>query len=400
MKQKRPSQTGMKVAKKRLSKPKVKIPTKKELADRELHRMLTTPMSQRAMLEGQPALQFKAGAMRLGFAVKVLGQPGLKSNDTRRWQQNPHLRVSLGFLCETLAYCRKHGIHMYRMASDIAPYATHPDLPRFHNQVEECSEDLRDFGRLAREQDLRLSFHPSQFIVLNSPDPQIRAKSVWDLQSQADILDRMELGPEAVMVIHAGGLYGDLQGGMDRWVETWGTLSEPIRRRLVLENDDIRYSAANVWAIHERTGVPLVFDHQHFCCLNPEGLLLRETVAKFVATWPTGVRPKIHFSSPRTEMREIIQKDRQTKKNRTVLVPPIWTGHADFINPFEFNQFFRQTGDLAFDVMLEAKAKDLALLRLRHDFLRFAPTFAHRFGASENEDTDEESEILTEAFAE
>ena len=336
--------------------------------------------------------------LRLGFPVKILGQPGLKSNDSRRHASNPHLRVSIEYLRLIFTYLRKHSISMYRMASDIAPYATHPDLRRFHNQVEECSEDLCDLGRLAREQHLRLSFHPSQYIVLNSPNPNIRAKSVWDLQSQADILDRMELGPEAVMVIHAGGAYGDLQAGIHRWVETWHTLSEPIRRRLVLENDDIRYSAASVWAIHERTGVPLVFDLQHFCCLNPEGLSLRHTLAKFLATWPNGVRPKLHFSSPRTEMREVIRKDRKTGKNKTVLLPPIWTGHSDFINPFEFNNFVCQMSDLEFDVMLEAKAKDLALLRLRQDLLRFAPDLARRFGLDESEATEKETEIPTEAL--
>ena len=69
---------------------------------------------------------FPAGAMRLGFPVKVMGRPDLKSNDTRRWQQGPHLRVSLGYLCEIFAYLRQHDIRMYRMSSELAPYHTHP----------------------------------------------------------------------------------------------------------------------------------------------------------------------------------------------------------------------------------------------------------------------------------
>ena len=128
------------------------------------------------------------------------------------------------------------------------------------------------------------------------------------------------------------------------------------------------------------TGVRLIFDHQHYWCLNPERLPLAEAVARFVRTWPAGVRPKIHYSSPRTEMREVKRKDRKTGKNVTALLPPVWTGHADFVNPFEFALFLRHTEGLTFDVMLEAKAKDLALLRLRRDLPRYAPDQAPRFG--------------------
>jgi UV DNA damage endonuclease len=321
-----------------------------------------------------------AQALRLGFAVKVLGQPDLKSNDTRRWQNDPHLRVSLGYLHDIFTYLDKHKITMYRMSSDIAPYVTHPDMPQFHNQIKECSIELRELGRQAKAQGLRLSFHPSQFVILNSPDRALVDKSIWDLQAQAEMLDCMELGPEAVLVIHVGGTYGDRESGCRRWVETYARLPEPVRRRLVLENDDIRYSAANVLAIHEQTGVPLIFDYQHYWCNNPEGLELRPMLERFVRSWPQGARPKIHYSSPRTEMREIKRKNRKTGKNETVLQQPIWTGHADFLNPFEFITFMRMAHDLEFDVMLEAKSKDLALLRIRRDLARYAPDVAARFG--------------------
>ncbi len=323
--------------------------------------------------------------LRFGFPVKILGAPDLKSNDARRWQSNPSLKVSLDYLGRIFDYLRENRITMYRMASDLAPYATHPDLPQFHDQVKECGKELRAAGRKAQEQNLRLSFHPSQFIVLNSPDEAVRKRSIWDLRVQGEILDRMELDEEAVMVIHAGGSYGDVQKGIDRWCETWERLPEQVRARLVLENDDIRFSASDVLQIHARTGVRLIFDVQHFWCLNPERLELRATFEKFLATWPTGVRPKMHFSSPRTEMREVSRLDRKTGKKKTVLQAPIWTGHAAFNHPFEFISFMRDMAHLEFDVMLEAKAKDLALLRLRQDLVRFAPDVASRFGLLENE---------------
>lgn len=310
----------------------------------------------------------------------MLGAPGLKSNDTRRWQQSPHLRVSLRYLAKIFDYLEANGIRMYRMSSDIAPYVTHPDMPQFHGMIEECADELKALGKRARSLGLRLSFHPSQFIVLNSPDPVLVQKSIADLAAQTQMLDLMELGPEAVVVVHAGGTYGDTDTGCARWVETYKLLSPAIRRRLVLENDDLRYSAADVLKIHERTGVPLVFDHQHFWCHNPERLELRETVERFLATWPRGVRPKIHFSSPRTELRELKRKVRGSRKKKLVLQPPVWTGHADFCQPFEFIAMMRLLDGLKFDVMIEAKSKDLALLRLERDLQRYAPDVAKRFG--------------------
>jgi UV DNA damage endonuclease len=236
---------------------------------------------------------------------------------------------------------------------------------------------------------LRLSFHPSQYRVLNSPDQELVKKSVWDVASQAEILDRMELGPEAVVVIHTGGAYGDRRAGSERWVRTWERLPEHARRRLVLENDDLRYGPADVLWIHERTGVRLIFDYQHWWCFNPEGVPLREALERMLATWTGGVRPKIHFSSARTEMRETVRRNRKTGKREAVLSPPLCTQHGDYANPFEFCTFLREHSGLQFDVMLESKAKDLAVLRLRRDMLRFAPDVAARFGiveASEPED--------------
>ncbi|MBA4067577.1 MAG: UV DNA damage repair endonuclease UvsE [Isosphaera sp.] len=318
--------------------------------------------------------------MRLGFAAKVLGRPDLKSNDARKHPSNPHLRVSIGYLHAIFDYLHEHAVPMYRMSSDIAPYVTHPDLPRFHNQVRECRAELEALGKVARDRGLRLSFHPSQYVLLNSPDKKVTAQSVRDLVAQAEMLDVMGAGAEAVLVTHVGGTYGDPAAGRVRWAETYKTLPEPARRRLVLENDDLRFSAADVLAVHDRTGAPLVFDHQHYWCLNPERLDLRETVTKFLATWPAGVRPKVHYSSPRTELREVKRKDKATGKTKTALLPPVWTGHADFVNPFEFVQFLRAVDGLVFDVMLEAKAKDLALLRVRQDLPRYAPDQAGRFG--------------------
>ena len=322
----------------------------------------------------------RSDPLRLGFPVKVTARPDLKSNDTRRWQNAPHLSVSLDYMDAILDHCAARGIRMYRMSSDLAPYATHPDMPQFHGMVEESAERLREIGDKAKRLDVRLSFHPSQFVLLNAPDETIVEKSVNDLSSQARMLDLMGLGLESVLVTHVGGVYDDKPAARDRWVAAWERLPEHVRRRLVLENDDLRFSATDTLWISARTGVPLIFDHQHWWCLHAPDEELIPTFRACLGTWAEGVRPKMHFSSPRTEMRTITRKDRKTGKPVTAEAPPIWTGHADYVQPFEFIRFMRDAHGLEFDVMLEAKRKDAALERLRVDLARYAPDVAARFG--------------------
>jgi len=143
---------------------------------------------------------------------------------------------------------------------------------------------------------------------------------------------------------------------------------------LVLENDDASYSVGDIHRIHQQTGLRLVFDYLHFLNHNSEGLSLTEALTLTLDTWPKDVTPKVHFSSPSTAMRTVEHTDSRTGGRRMVLRRPRPTQHADFIDPFAFIAFLHQAQGLRdFDVMLEAKAKDMALLRLRHDLGRFAP---------------------------
>lgn len=286
---------------------------------------------------------------------------------------------------------------MYRLSSDIAPYLTHPDMPQFHAQLDEARDELAALGAQARQQGLRLSFHPSQYIILNSADQSLNARSARDIEAQTAMLDLMGASAEAVVVVHAGGVYGEKEAASSRWITSYENLSAAARRRLVLENDDISYSTADVRRIHDETGVPLIFDHQHWCCHNPEQSPLLETLRFFLSTWPVGVRPKIHFSSPRTELRQMKRRSRKTKKIEHILQPPLWTNHADYNNPFTFIELMRSLADFEFDVMLEAKAKDLALRRLRTDLQRYAPEVAARFGLAAKKLKNEEEEIIVTA---
>jgi UV DNA damage endonuclease len=302
--------------------------------------------------------------MRLGFAVKVLGAGGLPSHDTRRHQSEPSLGVSLDRLEAIFGYLDDHDIGFYRMATDLAPYASHPSLTRFRDQPQRFDERLAEVGARARSLGLRLSSHPGQYTVLNSENGEVQRLAAIELDVQAEIFDGMRLGPECVVVLHVGGAAGGVDAALDRFEAGFGLLSEAAQRRLVIENDDRTFALRDVLRLSERIGRPVVWDILHHHCHDPERIPDREALELALATWPAGVRPKIHYSTPKTAMEEKRRKVGR-RVERTLVLPQL-RAHADMIDPIGFEHFLRETAaGLDFDVMLEAKAKDLALLRLR-----------------------------------
>lgn len=335
----------------------------------------------------------------LGFPVQVLGRDGVKSHDGRRWTSDPHLSLSLSYLRVLFAYLSETDIRLYRMASGLAPYATHPEMPRFHGQVAECADELADVGAEAQRTGLRLSFHPSQFIVLNALDDDLAARSRADIEVQAAILEAMSLGDEAVIVLHVGGVYGDRQAALERFARRYGELSPVARRRLVLEHDDARFGVADALWLHRRLGLRVVFDAHHFHCHNPDGLDMLEAAHACLATWEGwDARPKIHFSSPRTDWGF---RHGSGEKGRR----PDWKAHAEFVDPFAFVAFYRallgsgRWGRLELarmpDVLLEAKAKDIAVTQLRQDLVRYAPDLAAVFGLGGNGEGQDGARVRT-----
>lgn len=314
--------------------------------------------------------------LRLGFPVKVLGEP-LRSHDSRRWQNAPHLSVSLAYLRDVFGYLHRKQIRFYRLAGQLAPYLTHPGLPAFHRQLDECATELAATGDLIREYGLRVTLHPAHYVQLNAPDAWLVRRAEEELGVAAALLDAMGLARDAVIVVHVGGVHGDAAAGRQRFVARFLALPEFVRRRLVLEHDDRRYSFDDALWIHRRTSIPLVLDTLHLRCLNPTGRTLADALPAALATWPADCRPKIHFSSPRTTLRTV-----HTPLGAR-LQPPLPNQHSDFLDPFAFIDLLHLAQRLRvrpFDVMLEAKAKDLALLRLREQIAYFAPALVEMVG--------------------
>lgn len=279
--------------------------------------------------------------------------------------------MSLAYLHDILRYLQANDVHMYRMHSRLLPrLPEHPSIEG-RRQIDECAVQLAAMGELAQKWDVRLSFHPGSAVVLNALNEDQAARSVEILLAQATLMDSMGLGTEAVIVVHVGGVYDDATTSLERFVRRHEALPDSVKRRLAVENDDRRFSHADTRTIHQACGVRLVFDNLHHLVLDPEGVPMREALSYSLATWPDGVAPKVHFGTPRTEMRSLPGSSR--------IKAPTWTEHSDFVSPFEFVAFIGLAEGLRpFDIMLEAKARDLALLKLREDLSRFAPELASR----------------------
>jgi UV DNA damage endonuclease len=204
---------------------------------------------------------------------------------------------------------------------------------------------------------VRVSLHPSQFIVLGSPDPGVVERSVADLEIQAGILDALGAGPAATVLLHVGGRYGDPDGTRLRLLRAVDRLPDAVRRRLALENDDRLWDADEVLAICGDAGLPMVLDVHHHRCLDrarPEGGRdadaetdrVSALLARAASTWPAGVAPEVHLSSGRRG--------------------PGDRAHAAGVTDADWTAFVAALDASGVDaaVMIEAKAKEHAVLAL------------------------------------
>jgi UV DNA damage endonuclease len=216
--------------------------------------------------------------MRLGFAVKVLGEGGLPSHDTRRWQSEPSLGVSLERLAAILEYLDRHDIRFYRFATGLAPYASHPDLPQFRDGPKRFAAQLAEVGVRARALGIRLSSHPGQYTVLNSEDERVQRLAVEELAVQAELMDGMGLGPESVVVLHVGGAAGGVEAALGRFEAGFAQLSQAAQRRVIVENDDRAFGLGAVLELSRRIGRPVVWDLLHHRCHDPDAIPEREAL--------------------------------------------------------------------------------------------------------------------------
>lgn len=247
-----------------------------------------------------------------------------------------------------LAYNKALNIKLYRLTSKLVPLATHP-LAGGWDYVSDLSEEFGRLGEYINENDFRASSHPDHFTLLNSPKEEVYHAALKDLDYHNKLFEAMGLGKSSKMVLHIGGLYKDKDISIARFVDNFGKLDDSIRARIILENDDKVYNAEDVLNICSILSVPMVLDVHHDRC-NPSPNDIADYIEDIFNTWRgQGIPPKIHLSSPKGE------KD--------------FRSHADFIEKADFLSFLYKSKEvnMDYDIMIEAKQKDRALLRLMED---------------------------------
>jgi UV DNA damage endonuclease len=241
----------------------------------------------------------------------------------------------------------KNHIYIYRLSSDSFPWMSEyefSDMPKFAA----IQTYMRLIGEKIKTNCIRVSYHPGPFNVLASENQSVVEKTIKELNKHAELMDLMGLEQTTFypINIHINTTQPTREEAAQRFVDRFPLLSESCRKRLTVENDDSpnQYSVKMLYDfVHTKIGIPIVFDQHHFN-YGPQDQTMEEALKLAVSTWST--RALTHMSSPKT------LEDNSGKQ----------TAHADYI----YEEI--KTFGLDFDTEIEAKAKDLAVLRYREQF--------------------------------
>jgi UV DNA damage endonuclease len=284
--------------------------------------------------------------MKIGYPCINTSLPGtcsatfrLASFSTEKLVQT--VASNLANLQQILEYNVAHGLYFFRMSSGLVPFASHP--VNTYPWQDHFRDSLQQIGHYIRIHDLRISMHPDQFVVLNSPSPQIVENSIRELAYQCSIMDLMGLDATAKLQIHGGGVYGDKPAAIRRFLHTYALLPDNIRTRLVIENDDRLYSLQDCLAIHQELGIPVLFDNFHHECLH-HGEPMAEALQLAARTWQS------HDGVLMLDYSSQAPGERKGKHTQSIILEL-------------FREFLSHLNGLDVDIMLEIKDKQVSALQ-------------------------------------
>jgi UV DNA damage endonuclease len=247
-------------------------------------------------------------------------------------------------LFEILKWNAVNNIKVFRISSDIFPWGSEYNLEDLPDYTK-ISNILKGCGTYAKENGIRITSHPGPFNVLVSPNENVVNNTFKDLELHGKVFDLLglELSPYNKINIHCNGVYGDKKSALDRFISNFQRLPKSVQKRLTIENDDkaSMYSVKDLMYVHNAIGIPIVFDYHHhqFCT----GDLSEEQALKLAAsTWPKGIKQIVHYSESKALHENNLKEKPQA--------------HSLYINSLP------NTYGLDVDIMVEAKAKELAIL--------------------------------------
>lgn len=286
--------------------------------------------------------------MRIGYACLTLGVPdtALKSCMSKNADEERLLDLishNINSLENIIDYNIANNIQLFRISSDIIPFGSSPvnKLPWwdiFSSRFIKLGEKIKNSG-------MRVSMHPGQYTVLNSPDEGVVKRAIDDLDYHTRMLDSLGVGPEHKIVLHIGGIYNDKNQAMERFVANYNRLSNEVKQRLVVENDDKSYNIKDVLEIGNMLNIPVIFDNLHNI-INPYDEKESELtwINHCKGTWREWDGPqKIHYS----------QQDPSKKPG----------SHSSTIEINEFMEFYEGLEGKDIDIMLEVKDKNLSAVK-------------------------------------
>ncbi len=283
--------------------------------------------------------------MSIGYACLALGVPDttikkcmIKNADEERL--NTLISENLSALERMVDYNIKNGICLFRISSDIIPFASSPVNTIPWSQI--YGDRLAAIGDKVQKSGMRVSMHPGQYTVLNSPNDATVSSAVAELMYHTQFLDSLKADDTNKIILHVGGAYGDKQAALRRFYENYHALDSRIKARLVIENDDTIYNIEEALALGVKCRIPVVFDNLHHQT-NPPPTDTDEVqwIRECAKTWgEKDGRQKIHYS----------QQDVDKKPG----------AHSSSISIDAFLNFYQSLGDEKPDIMLEVKDKNIS----------------------------------------
>lgn len=243
-----------------------------------------------------------------------------------------------------LYYNIAHEIELYRLSSSLVPLATHPEV--MWDFITPFQNDWEELGKLIQQFNLRVSFHPNQFTLFTSPREEVTMNAVKDMNYHYQMLEAMNALDRGLINIHIGGAYGDKNKSLNQFHQNLKKLPNEIKKRITLENDDKTYDVPETLITCERENIPMVLDYHHYMA-NKGQDELPLYLHRIFKTWDSFHSvPKVHISSPKSDQS--------------------YRAHADFVSLDFVLPFLKMAKELNqdFDIMIEAKQKNLAMQRL------------------------------------
>jgi UV DNA damage endonuclease len=242
-----------------------------------------------------------------------------------------------------IKFCVNTRIGSYRIPTGFFPMYTHPDFGYRLEQLPNFEEIVQSLGKLktyAKDNNLRITMHPDEYVVLNSPRQDVLKNSIREIEYHMEVCEY--LGGD-VITIHGGGAYGDKKHALQLLFKNFAQVPKKVLKFLTIKNDDKNFTPTDLLPLCKEFGIPLVLDAHHFRC-NPDETNLQEAAKIALKTWDR--EPVFHISSPQEGWRAGLK---------------VWR-HHDYVNPEDFPQEWLKIKKLTIDV--EANAQELAVLEL------------------------------------